>query len=241
MKSTLSWVLMWGLGITATHGWWGNDARSTDYSRVMKLWGDRPFTAKVIVWEVDKKGRETELMKSDYAHSKRRLRIETRMGETGAGQKRKKAADEMSGMGMDHIILLVLPKEKGSYMIYPGLASYCLLEAPEAAGVAAGEPTITRQELGKETVDGRACIKSLVTVQEGQSKVTMTVWEALDLDRFPIQTEMVEDGKTIRTRFQDLQFKAPPDSLFALPQGYTRYNSVQEMMMGAMQRMMGGD
>ncbi|MDW8345189.1 MAG: hypothetical protein RMM51_11975, partial [Verrucomicrobiae bacterium] len=194
----------------------------------------------VVVQQVDKKGRATELAQSEYAYSKGRLRVEMRMGETAAGQKRKKAADEMAGLGMDHIVMLMLPQEKGPFMIYPGLAAYCLLEERSVGDETGLEPKITRQELGKETVEGRECIKSLVTIEDGENKFQITVWEAIDLNRFPIQTEMTEDGTLIRTTFKDLKLAAPPEGLFELPKGFTRYNSVQEMMMGAMQRMLGG-
>lgn len=240
MKTIPSLLVALALGIGSAHGWFGRETRSGDYSQLMRLWGDRPFSAKVVVQQVDKKGRATELAQSEYAYSKGRLRVEMRMGETAAGQKRKKAADEMAGLGMDHIVMLMLPQEKGPFMIYPGLAAYCLLEERSVGDETGLEPKITRQELGKETVEGRECIKSLVTIEDGENKFQITVWEAIDLNRFPIQTEMTDNGTLIRTTFKDLKLAAPPEGLFELPKGFTRYNSVQEMMMGAMQRMLGG-
>lgn len=244
MKLSVSLLVIMAVALGTAQAWFGGGQPSGgDYSSLMKLWGDRPFSAKVVTQELDKKGRATELAAAEYAYSKGRLRIEMRMGETAAGQKRRKATDELADLGMDHIVMLVLPNEKGPFMIYPSLSAYCQIPETNPTQTAAGsEPKISREELGKETIEGRECIKSLVTIEEGKSKTQCTVWEAVDLDRFPIQTEMVEGGKLIRTTFKELKFKAPPEALFQVPQGFTRYKDMQEMMMGAMQRlMMGGD
>ena len=52
--------------------------------------------------------------------------------------------------------------------------------------------------------------------------------------------ETKDDGDTITTTFPDVKFAKTGAALFELPSDFTRYANTQEMMMGAMQRMMGG-
>ena len=52
--------------------------------------------------------------------------------------------------------------------------------------------------------------------------------------------ETKDDGDTVTTTFRDVKFAKPDAALFVLPADFTRYANMQEMMMGAMQRMMGG-
>ena len=51
--------------------------------------------------------------------------------------------------------------------------------------------------------------------------------------------ETKDGGDTVTTTFRDVKFAKPDAALFVLPSDLTRYANTHEMM-GAMQRMMGG-
>jgi len=51
--------------------------------------------------------------------------------------------------------------------------------------------------------------------------------------------ETKDGGDTVTTTFRDVKFAKPDAALFVLPADFTRYANTHEMM-GAMQRMMGG-
>ena len=48
----------------------------------------------------------------------------------------------------------------------------------------------------------------------------------------------VDEGKTTTTTFSDIKMGKPDPALFAVPASYKKYGSMQEMMMGNMQRLM---
>ena len=75
------------------------------------------------------------------------------------------------------------------------------------------------------------------TDKDGQTAEAI-VWEATDMKNFPIQYQTIDEGKTATTTFTDIKQGKPDAALFELPASYTKYGSMQEMMMGNMQRMM---
>jgi hypothetical protein len=77
----------------------------------------------------------------------------------------------------------------------------------------------------------------IVTTYADGSTAEATVWQATDLRDFPIKSEIIAGGGILTTIFKNINQSAPPASLFELPADYTRYGSVQQMMMGSMQRM----
>jgi len=68
----------------------------------------------------------------------------------------------------------------------------------------------------------------------------MFVWQAADLNQFPIKTEATHDQTTITTVFRDIKMTRPDASLFQVPAGFKEYSNMQEMMMSVMGAMMGG-
>jgi len=86
----------------------------------------------------------------------------------------------MKQMGMDKTVRILRPDKKVEYLIYPGLQAY-VEEAIKNADAARPESdyTVETTELGKETVDGHACVKNKVTVTDKEGKKhECTVWNA---------------------------------------------------------------
>jgi len=58
------------------------------------------------------------------------------------------------------------------------------------------------------------------------------------LKNFPIQYQTVEEGQTTTTTFSDIKMGKPDAALFEMPGTYKKYDNMQQMMMGNMQRLM---
>src|SRR6185436_1129905 len=120
------------------------------------------------------------------------------------------------------------------------LQSYVEMPLPaEEAKAADAKWKIDTKELGKETVDGHPCIKNKVTMTEdGGQKYEMTTWNAEDLKKFPIKSEMQQNGMNIVTTYKNIKIGAPDAKLFEAPAGFKKYATQQELMMAAQQKMM---
>jgi hypothetical protein len=95
-------------------------------------------------------------------------------------------------------------------------------------------------EEGSETVQGHPCAKNKVTVTgpDGSTHVS-TVWNATDLDKFPVKIETGENGQKLTLLFTDVKLDKPDASLFAPPADYKKYDNMMQLMMsraGAVQR-----
>ena len=64
------------------------------------------------------------------------------------------------------------------------------------------------------------------------------MWEGTDLENSPSQYQTVDEGQSTTATFPDIKQGKPAAALFELPASYKRYGSMQEMIMGNMQRLM---
>lgn len=79
-------------------------------------------------------------------------------------------------------------------------------------------PNFTCERLGAETVNGREAVKWRFEATQGQRTMTSTVWIDQEL-RMPIRQEM--PGGMV-SELKNIQVGDQPDSLFRVPDGYTR-------------------
>jgi hypothetical protein len=72
----------------------------------------------------------------------------------------------------------------------------------------------------KETVDGHLCkieILTLTPKDERPIVATMKMWEAEDLEGFPIRIEVTEAGQTLTSTYTNVSLKPPDPKLFWHP------------------------
>jgi outer membrane lipoprotein-sorting protein len=196
---------------------------------------DAAFTATAKVVSTGKKRSDNQSMVLYFAVHGGNMRNEMDMTKMSGI-----AADDVEGMkqmGMDKMVILKLAEKKAAYMVYPSLQAYCDMPAVDKKGDTEG--TVEKTELGKESVENHPCKKSKLTFTDknGQTAEAI-VWEATDMDNFPVQYQTIDDGQTVTTTFTDIKHGKPAAALFELPASYKKYGSMQEMMMGNMQRMM---
>jgi len=147
-------------------------------------------------------------------------------------------AEQMTKMGMGKMLILVRPDKRATYLVYPGLKSYC--EAPKKTIAADGKQSTTEwKELGRENIDDHPCVKYLATTTNPDGTTeTCNAWKASDLQDFIIQTVSTSGDDTTTLKFSNIKTEKPAASLFEIPSDFRQYGSVRELMMGAMQQMM---
>src|SRR5262245_48987611 len=97
--------------------------------------------------------------------------------------------DQVKAMGMADLIIINRPDTGAGLLIYPGLKSYAKLEE-SMPRTDSDKYTIQSKEVGREAVNGQACIKNevVVTAPDGK-KFQSTVWNAPALKKFPVRVQ----------------------------------------------------
>jgi len=82
-----------------------------------------------------------------------------------------------------------------------------------------------------ENVQGQNCVKNKV-VATGPDGIPheSTVWNATDMNKFPIQIETAQNGATVIMLFKDLMLDAPDGAQFAPPADYKQYDNFMSLM-----------
>jgi hypothetical protein len=141
------------------------------------------------------------------------------------------AAAQMQAMGLDQITTISLPENKFVYLIYPGLQSYVENPLPDALTGTNQNFKVATTELGKETVDGHPCVENKVVVSDDKGATNeFTVWNATDLKNFPVKIITTKEETEITMSFTDVSLAKPVAASFNPPAGYTRYDTMQNMV-----------
>ena len=204
---------------------------------MLKLFGEhKAFSAQAEAL-VKAKGDET-FIPMDFVVLHGKLRMELVLGKMKSKQIPAEAAAMLKQLGMDHMINVLLPEKKKMLLIYPDLQAFTEMEMPEDAASTTDKQDFT--EVGKETVDGRECVKRkfVTTGTKGQQQEGFT-WNAIELKKFPVKMQFAENDSTVTMSYKNVNFTAPDAKLFAALSGYTRHADIQALMKSAMLKSFG--
>ena len=206
--------------------------------QLAKLFGkSTAFSADASITVNEPSSKSRPEMQMSFAMLDGKVRTEIDMTKMG-GNLPPEAVAHMKQMGMGRTVTIFLPAKNVLYMIYPGMKSYCDITPPNAtAATAAGkELKIEKTTLGHETIEDHDCTKVKVTgTEENGRTFEWLMWQAADLKEFPVKIEMTaEKGTMITILYRNINQNKPDAALFIPPSDFTRYGSMQEMMMGAM-------
>lgn len=137
-------------------------------------------------------------------------------------------------LGMDKVISIAPSRGTNVYMIYPNLRAYILTPASPNS---TQKSQIQITKLGADTVAGHPCVKNQWTLP-GQPP--LTVWNATDLNNFPIQITISDQGSTATMNFVNISFKNIAASQFYPPASYKHYSTLQELLQAAIISRIGG-
>jgi len=189
----------------------------------IKLFGSvTTFTANVEVQVVDSSQNQTRRMPLNFAALDGKIRVELDVAQIKSQDLSAAQVEQLKEAGMNKIVSIIRPDKKASYVIYPGLQNYAIMPMPkeEAAGLDKNLK-LEKTALGRETIDGHACVKNRVLVKDGENVILeATTWNATELKDFPVQIETKEQGDTSTMRFTHVQFARPDAKQFEPPAGY---------------------
>jgi hypothetical protein len=207
-----------------------------------QLFGDhKAFTAKMEMIAKGKKADESISMPGNMAYDEGKSRFEMDLTQAKGGPMTVEATAHMKEMGMDKMVMISRPDLKVNYMIYPGMQAYVEMPAEQAAKDGKEKAKVELTELGKETVDGHACVKSKAIITDGEGKKhEALVWKATDLKDFPVKIEQAEDGTQVTLLFKDVKLAKPEAAVLAPPKDFAKYDSVPGMMQAVMMKKFGG-
>jgi hypothetical protein len=189
----------------------------------VKLFGTvGPFTAKVDTQVLDPYQKETVRLLMDFTTFEGKVRLEISLAQMQSQDLPPSKIAELKQSGMERIISLFRPDKKVTFIVYPGIQSYLSMPvAKEEVEAFEKGLKLEKTPLGKETIDGHACVKNTVVVKDAKGPVLQAVtWNATDLKDFPLQIELKEKVNTVRMRFTQLRFAKPDPKQFEVPATY---------------------
>src|SRR5262249_61831740 len=90
---------------------------------------------------------------------------------------------------------------------------------------------VEKASLGQETIDGHACEKSKVLLRGDKGeKHDAVVWNATDLNRFPVRIQMNQPEATVLMQFKEIKLARPEEKQFEAPASFARYDSIERLV-----------
>ncbi len=212
----------------------GGSPASALSGSLLKLFGNNTAYSATLEFEMKLPSQpEPMTMSSKTAVDGNRSRLE--MDMTQMKGLPPQAIDQLKAMGMDRSVLITRPDKKLLYTVYPNMQAYTEMEVPEMSATnAAADFKLETTELGKETVNGHACVKNKAVITDDKgAQHEATVWNATDLKNFPVKIETTERGQAMTMSFKDVKLAKPDAGLFEPPAGFKKYTMeqfMQEMM-----------
>lgn len=82
----------------------------------------------------------------------------------------------------------------------------------------AEQGSVERTPAGTDTVDGHSCkVENVTVTPQNGTPTKMKVWEANDLQGFPVKVQMETSRGPVTVMYKDVSFDAPAASLFTHP------------------------
>jgi hypothetical protein len=236
------------LAAVSVHAQFGGGAMGTGPGKGLSLSGstaklfgeNKAFTANMELQANSPQGPMTVPGKIYYLDGKARFEMD--LAETKSPALPPGAAAQMKSMGMDKMIVISHPEKKVSYMIYPGLQAYFEMPMQDSeVDKPDNDYKIEQTELAKEKLDGRDCVKNktIVTEKDG-TKHESTVWNAADLNKFPLKIEQTEDGNLSTMSFKEVKLSKPEEKQFDTPANCKKYENIMAIMQEVMKRATAG-
>jgi hypothetical protein len=181
-------------------------------------------------------GPMTVTSKTYYSHGNSRNEMNM-TNVTGSGFP-PNALTQAKALGLDNIVTIAPATRTNVYTLYPNLHSYFTVPV-DASDASTNNGIASTTPLGNETVAGHSCVKNKVVVNAGGQPHTFTVWNATDLNNFPVQISITEDNMSATITYQNISFNSVPQSFFQPPSSYKSYDSIQSLMQAAIMSRMG--
>ena len=190
-------------------------------SAMVKLFGDNSFTAQAEMRVMNSNHVVLLQMPSAFAADESKLRLDLDVKLIKSSTIAPEYIKMFVQAGKDRITSVVRPDKRMTYIIYPGARTYSTMQlSPVDAEIA--NQKLEKKPLGKETIDGHACVRNQTVVRSPKGAVLLqaTTWNAADLKDFPIQIQMTDSGNSTILHFMNVTLAKPDPKLFDIPAGF---------------------
>jgi len=140
----------------------------------------------------------------------------------------------LKAMQLDSIVVWLKPDEDLTVAL-PRLKAWAKSPVPKAKGLQDNAQDkvggMKKTAVGKETIDGRPCIKYMLTVpgENDPAQVALT-WEATNLQNLPVKILVKTDGKVHGFLLRNVRLGKVDEQFFKPPADYTRRESVAALL-----------
>lgn len=205
-----------------------------------KLFGNIPgFSATADVQVLDGSRQEVLRTPMRFQFLSGKMRMDLALTEMKGKSITPIVVNSYKQAGLDRITSIVRLDKKQIYLVFPGVRSYAVSEMSKAeAEAAAKNLQIQRKLVASETLDGHACTQNQVIVKnaKGTNLLEAVVWNASDLQDFPVKVQVQSPGKTTTLHFTQIQMTRPEPSQFEPVSTYTKYSSPDALLIAIAQK-----
>ena len=176
---------------------------------------------------LDDAGAETMNLAVHLGHEPGRLRLDFDLAQVKGGLLPEFALESLSRVGLNRVATVLDAEKKNILLLYPLARAYTEMEMPKAEVAAAQRKyTSSRKEAGRETIDGHACVKTVVTFTDDAGQKSEAIcWLTADFQGRPAQIETKDNQGTLQLRFKWVRPVARGGKRFVAPPGYKKYAS----------------
>jgi hypothetical protein len=210
---------------------------------MLKLFGNaKAFSSQSEARTLDKAGKEMMSLKMKFALLDNKIRLDVDLAQLKSAEINPQMVASFKQVGMDKLVSIVRLDRKSTLVVYPALQAYT--EVPMSTEDAADltkEFTVQKTALGAETLDGHPCQKNKVIVTDPKgARQEALVWNARDLQDFPIQMQIMQSDGTILLRYSEVRLTRPEAAQFEAPPGFAKHEGMEKLMQAAMTKSLGG-
>ncbi len=126
--------------------------------------------------------------------------------------------------GLDYTTAIM--RTDKAFLVYTNWQAW--VDTTESNRLAKTRFKIRKTEIDRETVNGHPCVKCDVFASGGGRFISALLWEATDLNGFPVRMDWSKKGVNWSVVFLTIDHKPPKADLFEVPVGYKRYDDLGE-------------
>jgi hypothetical protein len=157
--------------------------------------------------------------------NKSRFEIDTNQPQTSLIP--QSILSQTKDLGLEQSVCIVRLDKNQFWTLYPSQQAYVVTTMKDSTG-STNALKVSSTSAGTETVNGHACAKNTVVVTDSKNRQhTATVWNATDLQNFPIKIQMFDTSMPVTLSFTNVSFTAPATNSFEIPSDYTKCDNVQ--------------
>jgi hypothetical protein len=192
-----------------------------------KLFGENKFFTAEFGVETHKANGETQIMTWKFSYAEGKSRMERDIAQEKGPKVDAEFVDGMKEAGLAKSVQIIRPDT--NYTIYPDVRAY--MEEPGEKPLDDNSVKMVVTELGPETSDGQACVKSKVILAEENGRASVcTVWRDKGLKDFPIRIEVSKGAAKGIFTYKNVVLAKPDPKLFEPPPGFKRFPNLKTLV-----------